>query len=192
MTQADIGQIGLRSPLLRRMAENWWLFLVRGIVAILFGVAAIALPGITLGTLVIFFGAYAIVDGVMSIAAAIRGDSRMPRWWLVVVGLSGIAAGLLAIVWPAITALLLLTFIGAWAVVRGLFEIIGAIALRREIDNEWMLIFGGLLSVLFGIFVLVAPGAGALALIWVIGIIAILIGVTLVGFAFRLRRHSRG
>ncbi|MGD9738734.1 MAG: HdeD family acid-resistance protein [Bauldia sp.] len=189
MTNASMTQTGLGGPLLRRMSENWWLFLVRGVLAIIFGVIAIAVPIATVITLAIIFGIYAIIDGVMALASAIRGDSKMPRWWLVIVGIAGIAAGILAIVWPDLTALLLITFIGAWAVVRGVFEIIGAIALRREIDNEWMLILGGVLSVLFGVFVLIAPGAGAIALAWLIGIAALLLGIMLVGLAFRLRRH---
>lgn len=171
------------------MSENWWLFLIRGVLALIFGIVAIAVPIATVITLAIIFGIYAVIDGVMALASAIRGDSKMPRWWLIIVGLAGVAAGILAIVWPDLTALLLITFIGAWAVVRGIFEIIGAIALRREIDNEWMLILGGALSVLFGAFVLIAPGAGAIALAWLIGVAAILLGIMLCGLAFRLRRH---
>lgn len=191
MTQQGMAQAGLGGPLLRRMSENWWLFLVRGILALIFGVVAIVVPIATVITLAIIFGVYAIIDGVMALASAVRGDSKMPRWWLIIVGLAGLVAGILAIVWPGITALLLIAFIGAWAVVRGVFEIIGAISLRREIDNEWMLILGGALSVLFGVFVLLAPGAGAIALAWLIGIAAILLGVTLCGLAFRLRRHHK-
>ena len=97
---------------------------------------------------------------------------------LVVVGLLGIAAGIVTFAWPGITAILLVLFIGAWALVHGIFEIIGAIKLREEIDNEWMLILGGALSVLFGLIVLIAPGAGALGLIWAIAL------------ALRLRKHT--
>lgn len=189
MTQADMGPIGLGGPLLRRMAENWWLFLLRGVLAILFGIAAIAWPGMTLLTLAIIFGVYAIIDGVMSLMAAVRGDGRMPRWWLTVVGIAGVLAGLIAIFWPDITVLLLITFMGAWFVIRGIFEIIGAFALRREIDNEWTLVLGGVVSVLFGLIILIAPGGGALALAWLIGTIAIVGGIMFIGLALRLRRH---
>ena len=99
-------------------------------------------------------------------------------------------AGLLTFFWPEITALVLLMFIGAWALIHGVFEIIGAIRLRKEIDNEWMLILSGALSVLFGAAMLVMPSAGALALIWVIGAYSIIFGILFVGFAFRLKKHA--
>jgi uncharacterized membrane protein HdeD (DUF308 family) len=191
MTDTDRGAFGLGSVLMKPLAENWWLILLRGVFAILFGITALVFPGITLVAFVWVFGAFALVDGLFSIAAAIRGGTMTPRWWLAIVGIAGIAAGILAAVWPGMTALLLLTFIGAWSIVRGLFEIVGAFRLRRHIDNEWMLIGAGALSVLFGILVLVAPGAGALALLWLIGVYAILSGLMLVGLAFRLRSHRQ-
>jgi uncharacterized membrane protein HdeD (DUF308 family) len=189
----DIKATGLPQPLLLHgLAKNWWLLLLRGIAAIIFGILAFAWPGITLLSLVILYGAYALVDGVLSIAAAIGGGGggATPRWWLIVVGLLGIAAGLLTFFWPQITALVLLMFIGAWALIHGVFEIIGAIRLRKEIDNEWMLILSGALSVLFGAAMLIMPGAGALALIWVIGAYSIIFGILFVGFAFRLKKHA--
>ncbi|MFO0994540.1 MAG: HdeD family acid-resistance protein [Hyphomicrobiales bacterium] len=188
----DIKATGLPQPmLLHGLAKNWWLLLLRGIAAIIFGILAFAWPGITLLSLVILYGAYALVDGVLSVAAAIGGGGgAAPRWWLVVVGLLGIAAGLLTFFWPQITALVLLMFIGAWALIHGVFEIIGAIRLRKEIDNEWMLILSGALSVLFGAAMLIMPGAGALALIWVIGAYSIIFGILFVGFAFRLKKHA--
>jgi uncharacterized membrane protein HdeD (DUF308 family) len=187
----DIKATGLpQSMLLHGLAKNWWLLLLRGIAAIIFGILAFAWPGITLLSLVILYGAYALVDGVLAIAAAIGGGGTTPRWWLVVVGLLGIAAGLLTFFWPQITALVLLMFIGAWALIHGVFEIIGAIRLRKEIDNEWMLILSGALSVLFGAAMLIMPGAGALALIWVIGAYSIIFGILFVGFAFRLKKHA--
>lgn len=187
----DIKATGLPQPmLLHGLAKNWWLLLLRGIAAIIFGILAFAWPGITLLSLVILYGAYALVDGVLAIAAAIGGGGATPRWWLVVVGLLGIAAGLMTFFWPQITALVLLMFIGAWALIHGVFEIIGAIRLRKEIDNEWMLILSGAVSVLFGAAMLVMPSAGALALIWVIGAYSIIFGILFVGFAFRLKKHA--
>jgi uncharacterized membrane protein HdeD (DUF308 family) len=179
-------------PLLHALAKNWWLLLLRGIAAIIFGVLAFIWPGLTLLVLVILYGAYALVDGVLSLAAAVMGrGGPVPTWWLVVVGLLGIAAGILTFVWPGITALVLILFIGAWALVTGIFEIIGAIRLRKEIDDEWMLILSGVLSVLFGLGVMILPGAGALALIWVIAIYAIIFGVLMIALALRLRKHSQ-
>ena len=178
--------------MLHALAKSWWVLLLRGIAAIIFGVLAFAWPGLTLVTLVLLYGAFALVDGVLSLVAAVTGGAKaIPTWWLIVVGLLGIAAGVVTFLWPGITAVLLVMFIGAWALVHGIFEIIGAIQLRKEIDNEWMLIFGGLLSVLFGIVVLIAPGAGAIGLIWAIAIYSILFGITFVALAFRLRGYTR-
>jgi len=155
-----------------------------------FGILAFMWPGLTLATLVLLYGAFALVDGVAAVIAAIRGGVPAPRWWLALVGLCGIIVGVLTFAWPGITALVLLIFIAAWAIVMGLFEIVGAIRLRKEIDNEWMLILGGAVSVLFGILLLVQPGAGALALVWIIAFYAILFGILNIAFAFRLHGHE--
>jgi uncharacterized membrane protein HdeD (DUF308 family) len=159
---------------LHALARNWWLLLLRGIAAIL----------------VILYGFYALFDGLFAILAAIKGGNVESRWWLILIGILGVAAGLLTFFWTGITALVLIMFIGAWALIHGIFEIVGAIKIRKEIDNEWWLILSGALSVLFGLMVLIMPGAGALALIWVIGAYAIVFGGLLVGFAFRLKKHN--
>jgi uncharacterized membrane protein HdeD (DUF308 family) len=172
------------------LAKNWWVLLLRGIAAIIFGLLALAWPGLTLLTLIQVYGAFALVDGVLAIIAAITGGAPAPRWWLAVVGLLGIATGLLMFMMPGLTAIVLLYFIAGWAIATGVFQIIGAIKLRKEIDNEWFLILGGIVSVLFGVGVMMAPGAGALALIWVIGTYAIFTGVMFVALAFRLKRHA--
>ena len=178
-------------PLLHALADNWWLFLIRGIAAILFGILALAWPGVTLVTLVLLYGAFVLIDGVSALGAAVLGKtSKTPRWWLAIVGLLGIAAGVLTFVWPDITALVLLLFIAGWSVAIGVFQIIGAVRLRKHIDNEWWLILSGALSVLLGVALFLMPGAGALALIWLIAIYAILFGVVTLAFAFRLRRHK--
>ena len=177
---------------LHALAKNWWLLLLRGIAGILFGVLAFIWPGITLLTLIIFYGAYALLDGIFAIAAAIRGGDMQSRWWLILIGVLGIAAGFLTFLWPGLTALVLTSFIGAWSLIHGIFEIVGAIKIRKEIDNEWWLILSGALSVLFGLALLIMPGAGALALVWIIGIYSIIFGGLLVGFALRLKKHSEG
>ncbi len=182
--------IGFGSAMLHALAKNWWMLLLRGIAAILFGALALAWPGMTLVTLILFYGAYVLVDGVLAIVAAITGGTLAPRWWLAIVGLLGIAAGLLTFLMPGVTALVLLYFIAGWAIATGVFQIIGAIKLRKEIDNEWLLILGGIVSVLFGGAMFAAPGAGALALITVIGVYAIFIGVLLVALSFRLKTHA--
>lgn len=182
----------MNTSLLHLLAQNWSFILLRGIVAILFGVAAIAWPGLTIFMLVILFGASAIADGVLALIVAIKGGTPIPRWWLVLIGLIGIGAGIATMAMPGMTALVLLMIIGGVAVARGIFEIIGAIQVRKVIDNEWFLIFHGAVSVLFGLYVLVFPGQGALALIFAIGFYAIFIGLLMVAFALRLRKHAKG
>src|SRR3954452_1805097 len=182
--------VGLGSAMVHALAKNWWLLLLRGVAAIIFGLLTFVWPGLTLLTLMRFYGAFALIDGVLAIIAAITGGSPAPRWWLAIIGLLGIAAGLLTFFMPGLSALVLLFFIAGWAIATGVFQIIGAIQLRKEIDNEWLLILGGIISVLFGIGVLMAPGAGALALVWVIGFYAVIEGVLFVAFAFRLKKHA--
>ena len=170
------------------LAKNWWLVLLRGLVAVVFGVLAFIWPGKTILALAILYGAYAFSDGVLALAAAVTGKGVVPRLWLAFVGVAGIAAGLVAFFWTAGVALILLLLIGAWAIAHGVMEVIGAIQMRKEIRNEWTLILSGLLSVAFGIFIWVHPKAGALALVWVIGAYAVAFGVLTVAFSFRLKR----
>jgi uncharacterized membrane protein HdeD (DUF308 family) len=186
------GQGGLApgATLVHALAKNWWLEVLRGVAAIIFGILALANPGIALVTLVLLWGIYALVDGVLAIAAAIMGGNPMPRWWLAIVGLAGIGAGVMTFVYPVVTAFVLLIFIAVWAIVLGIFEIYGAIKLRKEIEGEWFLILSGALSVLFGLVLLARPGAGALAVIWIIGAYAIILGVIYVIFGLKLRKHA--
>ena len=177
-------------PMLHALAKGWWLLLLRGIVAIVFGLLAFIWPGLTLVTMVLFYGAFALIDGVLSLWAAFTGAAKpVPSWWLVVGGIAGISAGVLTFLWPGMTAILLVLFIGAWALVHGIFQIIGAIQLRKEIDNEWTLILGGVLSALFGAIIIVAPGAGALGLVWAIAAYSIVFGILFVALSLRLRKH---
>jgi uncharacterized membrane protein HdeD (DUF308 family) len=175
---------------LHALAKRWWLILLRGVVAILFGIATFVWPGLTLLTLVLLYGAFALADGVIALAAAVTGRHAVSTWWLVLVGILGIAAGIVSFVLPGMTALILILLIGAWAIAHGIVEIIAAIQLRKEIDNDWLLILAGVLSVAFGILVIAAPGAGALGLIWAIGAYSILFGILLIGFAMQVRRHQ--
>jgi uncharacterized membrane protein HdeD (DUF308 family) len=177
-------------PMLHALAKNWWLILLRGICAIIFGVLTFVWPGVTLLTLVLLYGAFALVDGVLAIIAAITGGAPAPRWWLAIVGLLGIAAGVVTFAWPLVTGLVLLLIIAFWAIAIGIMQIIGAIRLRKEIEGEWLLIAGGVLSVLFGLVMVARPATGALALILVIGVYAILYGIIMVTFALRLRHHN--
>jgi uncharacterized membrane protein HdeD (DUF308 family) len=182
--------VGLGTAMVHALAKNWWLLLLRGIAAIIFGLLAFAWPGLTLVTLILFYGAFVLVDGVLAVIAAITGGVPGSRWWLAIIGLLGIAAGLVTFMMPGLTAVLLLLFIAGWAIATGVFQIIGAIKLRKEIDNEWLLILGGIISVLFGVSMMLAPGAGALALVWVIGAYSVVIGAIFVALALRLRKHT--
>jgi uncharacterized membrane protein HdeD (DUF308 family) len=169
------------------LARNWWVVALRGVIAVLFGLMALLWPGITLVALVYLFGAYVFVDGICTLATALQSHAERPRWWaLLLEGLAGIAAGVIAFVWPGITALTLLYLIAVWAIATGVFEIIAAIRLREEIEGEWFLGLSGLASALFGVLVVIWPGAGALSVIWLIGAYAIVFGGLLVVLAFRL------
>ncbi|KAB2368121.1 HdeD family acid-resistance protein [Actinomadura montaniterrae] len=169
------------------MTRHWWVLALRGAFAILFGVVAWVWPHITLWVLVVLFGAYALVDGVTAVAQAVRGTTGGPRGLLAVSGAAGIVLGIVAMAWPGVTALALLMLIAAWAVVTGVLEIVAAVSLRRELRGEWMYAVTGAISIVFGILLFAWPVSGALAVVWLIGLFAILFGATLVGAAFRLR-----
>jgi uncharacterized membrane protein HdeD (DUF308 family) len=173
--------------MLHSLAANWWALALRGLVAVLFGLSTFFLPGITLVTLVLLFGAYALVDGAFNVIAFFRVASH--HWALLVEGAIGIMAGVLTFAWPAITAVVLLYVIAFWAMVTGIFEIIAGIRLRKAAAHEWLLLLMGAFSVLFGLLILFAPGAGALAIVLWIGAYALVFGVFLLTLAFRLRGH---
>ncbi len=170
------------------LVSNWDMFLVRGILAILFGIATLVMPGITLIVLVVLFGGYALVDGVILSIISIKDRKDHPDWWLMLLtGLVSAAAGVLTFVWPGITAASLFYIIIGWAIVTGIFEVIYAIRFRKEMDGEWLLVVDGILSVAFGILLIAQPVAGALTVLWMIGVYAIAYGAMLVVLAFRLR-----
>jgi uncharacterized membrane protein HdeD (DUF308 family) len=172
--------------MLSTLAQNWWTFVLRGVAAIIFGLLAYFWPEITFTVLVLFFGAYALWDGVFALVSAFHTD-RERRWALIFQGLAGIAAGLITFFWTGAASLALLLVIGAWAIVTGIFEISAAIRLRKEIEGEWLLLLSGVLSVLFGIAIAIWPVAGLLAVTWIIGAYAIVFGVLFIMLGFRLR-----
>ena len=177
-----------RRGLLSFVANRWWVVLLRGICAVVFGILAFVWPGLTLLSLVLLYGAYALVDGLLSIACGVAG-SAAPRSWrvMITVGLLGVAAGIVTFLYPGITAVVLLVIIAFAAIGRGVFEIAAGIRLRKEIEGEFWLILGGVLSLVFGVFLLLRPGVGALAVVWLIGAYAIVFGIVAMMLSFRLR-----
>jgi uncharacterized membrane protein HdeD (DUF308 family) len=174
--------------MLETLARNWWAIVLRGVFAVLFGLGTFVWPGITLAVLVLFYGAYLFADGIMAVVWALMGRRAGPfPWGVFLAGLASIIAGVLTFLMPGLTALVLLYLIAAWAIVRGIFEIIAAFHLRRELTNEWLLALNGVLSVLFGILLIAAPGAGALTVLWIIGTFAIIVGVVMIMLGFRLK-----
>jgi len=171
------------------LVSNWDMFLVRGILAILFGIATLLMPGITLIVLVVLFGAYALVEGVILSILAFKNRTNDSSWWLMLLtGLVSIAAGVVTFAWPGITTVSLFYVIVAWAIVTGISEVIYAIRFRKEIEGEWLLVLDGILSVAFGVLLIAQPIPWALAVLWLIGVYAIAYGVMLVVLAFRLRK----
>jgi uncharacterized membrane protein HdeD (DUF308 family) len=192
-------QAGLDFPfagreLLRSLAENWWLLLLRGVAAIIFGMLAFFWPGLTLLSLTLLWGAYAFADGIFALWAAIAGKGAVEtstRWWLAASGIVSVLAGLVALFWPGVTTLVLLMLIASWAVIIGVLHIWGAIELRKEVQGEWLLALYGVLWIGFGVLMFAQPGAGALALVWMIGWCAILSGCMSIALAFRLKTYKQ-
>lgn len=175
------------------LGRNWWATLLRGVAAIFFGLITLIAPGISLAALVLLFGAYAFADGVFAIVSAVRGRRRHDRWGLLLLrGGVGIAAALVALLWPGLTALTLVFVVAGWAIVTGVLEISTAIVLRKQITGEWLMILAGIASVIFGILLFVFPAAGAVALVLWIGAYAIVFGAILLGLSFRLRAWMHG
>src|SRR5438270_6837680 len=167
---------------------NWWLLALRGLIAVLFGLLAFIWPGVTLLTLIWLFGAFALMNGFLSLVLAAKTPKGYPKLGsLILGGLLGILAGLLAFIMPGITALGLLILIAAWAIATGIMELVAAVKLRKIISNEWLLVLAGIASVVFGVLLLFQPAAGALALIWLIGAWAFVFGILLMILAFRMR-----
>jgi len=175
------------------LVRNWWALALRGVLAVLFGGAAFVVPGLTVAFLIALFGAYALIDGVLAIVAGVKAAEHHERFGsLLLRGILGIAAGVVAFILPAPTAVVLTLMIGAWAIVTGALEIVAAVHLHRA-HGEWLLIANGVLAVLFGLFLVVAPALGILTLVWIIGGYAIVFGTIMLVLAFRLRaRHVRG
>ena len=180
-------------PLLSHMAEYWWLLLLRGIAAVIFGLLAFFMPGIAGLSLVLLWGAYTFADGILSLWAGIVGKRATTgsRWWLALTGVLGIVAGLIAFFAPSVTATVLLIFIGVWSIAIGAMAIVGAIQLRKEIEGEWLLILSGAIAIVFGILMFTRPASAALAVVWMIATFAIIFGIDMILLAFKLKGYGK-
>ena len=168
--------------------RNWWMLALRGVLAIIFGLIALFAPGIALLAFVYVFAAYALIDGIMAVYIAIRERGSLSRWgWVLFEGILGIIAGIVAFVYPGLTALVLLYIVAIWAVVTGIMEIVTAIAIRGFVAREWALGLAGILSIIFGIVLFIFPGAGLLSILWLVGIYGIVFGILFIVRAFQLR-----
>jgi uncharacterized membrane protein HdeD (DUF308 family) len=171
------------------LAKNWWMFLLRGILALIFGIAALFFPQTAFLTLVLVFGAFALVDGVFAIVAAFTSNAKSENWWwLILEGAFGVLIGMLTLIQPAAMGQAWLWLIAAWAIVTGVFEIVTAVRLRKMIEGELWMILAGLASVAFGVLVLIYPTSGAFAVGFIIGIYAILFGVMFIALSLGLRK----
>lgn len=174
--------------MLHALARNWWALVLRGIAAIIFALLAFLMPGVTIFVLVTLFGVYALIDGIVNLVAVFRTGVK-DHWPLLIEAVVGTLAGILTLLWPHITALVLILLIGFWAIFTGIFEIIAAIRLWRVVGQEWLLLLSGIASVIFGFFAVSVPAAGALAIVIWIAAYALIFGILLVAFGFRLRAH---
>jgi uncharacterized membrane protein HdeD (DUF308 family) len=175
-----------------QLSRDWWHFAVRGVLAILFGVLALVWPKSAITALVLLFGAFVLVDGIVAVVSGIQLRQSFKYWWaLLLEGLTGIAIGIMTFIWPNAAALALLYFIAIWAILTGVFEIVAALEFRNLIPGEWATFIAGLLSIVLGILLFVSPSAGAIGLIWAIALYAIAFGIMEIVFAVRLRGLGR-
>ena len=178
--------------MLALLARNWWLIAIRGIAAIAFGVIAFLWPNVTVVVLIALFGAYALIDGISLLASLVRGDpaARRHGWTVGAIGVIGILAAVVTFLWPNLTALTLVYVVGFWSIAIGVFQVAAAIRLRQEIEGELWLALGGVLAILFGLYIVVFPGSGLISLIWLVGAWAILFGIANLVVAWRLREMA--
>ena len=170
--------------MLRGLVKNWWVMLLQGILAIVFGIVTFVSPGLTVALLLGFFAAYCLIDGVTSLFATFKGGKSL---WYVLGAVVSLGAGVIALMRPGLTAIALLIVIGVWAIVKGVAEIVAGFQLRKEIEGELWMMLSGLASLVFGLIVIFRPGAGALALLWMIGAFLILKGILLTLLSLKLK-----
>ena len=178
--------------MIERIASHWWLFVLRGVIAVLFGLAILAFPFAGLFAIAIAFGIYMLLDGIVALAASVRMNHETGRWiWLLVEGILGIVAGGFALVFPGAAVVVLTVLLGAWAIITGGLAIASAFDARRHLPNEWLWVLAGIVSVLFGIAVFAYPLWGIFALVWMVAVYALIAGFSLIGFGIRVRGAHR-
>jgi uncharacterized membrane protein HdeD (DUF308 family) len=173
------------------LVRNWWAFVIRGVLAILFGLIALFEPGVTMLSLVLIFAVYAVADGIMAIVSAVRAAKEGERWmWLVLTGVVDIIAGVVAVAMPGLTVVVFVTLLAIWAIISGAFML--AAAFRLDADHgRWWLALGAIASLAYGVLLLIAPMIGAVVLTWWIGAYAIVFGISMLVVAFRLRARFK-
>lgn len=177
--------------MIERFSAHWWVFALRGVAAILFGLIALFNPEITIYVLVLIFGAYALVDGVFAIGVSIRGSHADQRWWILLTeGIASLVVGVVSFLNPNITAFVFAYLLAAWAILTGVFAIISAVQMRTHLPDEWMWIVSGVISIAFGIAIAVLPAAGVILWSYLIGVYAFIAGVALLAFSLRLRSYA--
>ena len=178
--------------MLELFSRNWWVYVVRGVLALIFGMYAWFMPGVAMRVLLMFFGIFVLIEGIFAIAGSIAGRKYSELWWIVLLeGIAGLALGLLTLIRPGFVATGIIIFIAVWAIWGGVFRIIAAIRLRRELDSEWLLAFGGVVSILFGLMLFRHPGTGIVAISWLIGFFASMFGVLLISFGIKAKKFQK-
>jgi uncharacterized membrane protein HdeD (DUF308 family) len=187
-----MGHTSRNAPLRHALVMSPWIPLLRGFWIVILGEITLLMPEMTLKGLFILFGIYTLVDGALAVVLAIRAPGIRPNWWLALIGMCGIGAGTLALLWRDLSTYEFASCIAAWAIVIGLCEISGAIGLRKLVPNEWFCILGGAVAIIFGLMLMSRSDEGTLALVWLVGGFAIVFGILQVAAAYRLRKYALG
>jgi uncharacterized membrane protein HdeD (DUF308 family) len=178
-------------PVSGLVGRYWWLFLIRGLVALALGVFALMYPGAALAGAVLLIGAFLFVDGIVALAKAVQIMRSDAHWWVLLLeGIAGIAAGIVIFMWPGISLLSLAYVIGYWAIISGAFAIGSAVRLRTHVPGEWLYLLFAVISIVFGIFVLAAPAIGLVYIALMISFYGFVSGVTMIALAFSARRRA--
>jgi len=186
--------------MIRAISKYWWVFSLRGIIAIVFGLAALLWPALTLGVMVLLFGLFALLEGLLTVVSSFGKGDEKGGWTLLLEGLVGLLVCVIVLLgtsigsmlWPKVAAVMLVYYIAGWAMLAGLFKIITAFRIRNEVKGEWMLGLNGLVSILVGVILIFRPGAGVLAVAWLIGILAIIVGIFQLLFGLKFRKMDSG